>query len=80
MPFLAKGVAEMYGCKAAEKEKSKETFSKLPTTFVRGSYFGTPLYTTCKSNKGGDKHPSLRNKGRSWCEGGREGQIQGVKG
>ena len=27
--FLAKGVAKMYGCKAAEKEKSKETFSKL---------------------------------------------------
>jgi hypothetical protein len=27
--FLAKGVAKMYGCKAAEKEKNKETFSKM---------------------------------------------------
>ena len=25
MHFLAKGVAKRYGCKAAEKEKSKET-------------------------------------------------------
>ncbi len=26
MHFLAKGVAEMHGCKAAEKEKSKDVF------------------------------------------------------
>ncbi len=47
------------------------------------SCFGTPLYTTCKSNEGGDKRPSLRKKGRGWYEGeGGEGagQIQGVKG
>jgi len=35
----------------------------MPSTFVKGSCFGTPLYTTCKSNEGGDKHPSLRKKG-----------------
>jgi hypothetical protein len=27
--FLAKGVAKMYGCKAAEEEKIKRDFSKI---------------------------------------------------
>ncbi len=68
--FSAKGVAKMYGCRAAKKEKIGEIFqSWMPSTFVKGSCFGTPLYTTCKSNEGGDKHPSLRKKGRSWYEG-----------
>ena len=66
---MAKGVAKMYGCRAAEKKKVEETFKSWMTiTFVKGNYFGTPLYTTCKSNEGGDKHPSLRKKGRSWYE------------
>ena len=79
---MAKGVAKMYGCQAAKKKKIGEIFQKLDAgCFVKGNYFGTPLYTTCKSNEGGDKHPSLRKKGRSWYEGeGGAGQIQGVKG
>ena len=69
---MAKGVAKMYGCKAAEKKKTGKNLSivRMPIAFVKGSYFGTPLYTTCKSNEGGDKHPSLRKKGRSWYGGG----------
>jgi hypothetical protein len=45
---------------------------------------GHPCIPRVRVNKGGDKRPSLRKKGRSWCEGrgGGEGagQIQGVKG
>ena len=44
--------------------------------FVKGNYFGTPLYTTCKSSEGGDKDPSLRNKGRSWYGGGGRGRYK----
>ena len=42
--FLAKGVAKMYGCKAAEKEKSKETFSKLDANYFcqRKLFLGHP--------------------------------------
>ena len=29
MHFLAKGVAKMYGCRAAEKKKIEETFQKF---------------------------------------------------
>jgi hypothetical protein len=67
--FLAKGAAKMYGCKAAEKKKTGKKTSpivRMPTAFVKGCYFGTPLCTTCKSNRAGDKDRSLRNRGRSW--------------
>ena len=66
--FPARGVVKMYGCKAAEKKKIEEDSSKvrMPITFVKGNYFGTPLCTTCKINKGDDKDRSLRKRGRSW--------------
>ncbi len=82
MHFSAKGVAKMHGCRAAKEKEDWRDFFKIwmPGTFVKGSCFGTPLYTTCKSNEGGDKRPSLRKKGRSWYEGEGAGQIQGVKG
>ncbi len=84
MHFSAKGVAKMHGCQAAKKKKIGKIFkSWMLSTFVKGNCFWTPLYTTCKSNEGGDKRPSLRKKGRSWYggEGGEgAGQIQGVKG
>ena len=74
---MAKGVAKMYGRRAAEKKQIGEIFQKLDAKyFVKGNYFGTPLFTTCKSNEGGDKHPSLRNKGRSRCEGGGRGRYK----
>jgi hypothetical protein len=34
--FLAKGVAKMYGCKAAEKEKSEDTFLLLSKEVILG--------------------------------------------
>jgi hypothetical protein len=51
--FLAKGVAKMYGCQAAKKKRIGEIFkSWMPGVFVKGKCFGTPLYTTCKSEQG----------------------------
>ena len=83
--FFGKGCCEKSTDAKRQRKRRLERFFKnwMPSTFVKGSCFGTPLYTTCKSNKGGDKRPSLRKKGRSWYEGeGGEGagQIQGVKG
>ena len=68
MHFSARGVVKMCGCKVAEKKKVEKTRQKvrMPITFVKGNYFGTPLCTTCKSNEAGDKDRSLRNRGRSW--------------
>ncbi len=44
--FLAKGVAKMFGCKAAEKERSKEKFSRLDANYFcqRESFWDTPVY------------------------------------
>ncbi len=52
---MAKGVAKMYGCKAAEKKKVEKDSPKvrMPITFVKGNCFGTPLCTTCKINRAG---------------------------
>jgi hypothetical protein len=41
----------------------------VPVIFVEGNYFGTPLFTMCRINVGGDKDDS-ENKGRSWGGGG----------
>jgi hypothetical protein len=58
----------MCGCKAAEKKKIEKGSSKVgvPMIFIKGNYFGTPLCTTCRINKGDDKDRSLRKRGRSW--------------
>jgi hypothetical protein len=66
--FFGKGCCEVYGCKAAEKKKTGKNSSKvrMPVAFVKGSYFGTPLCTTCKINRVGDKGRSMRNRERSW--------------
>jgi hypothetical protein len=47
--FPARAVVEIYGCKPAEKKKVGKDSSKvrMPITFVKGNYFGTPLCTTC---------------------------------
>ena len=64
--FSAKGVAKKARMPSGKEKEDWRDFSKswMPGTFVEGSCFGTPLYTTCKSNEGGDKRPSLRKKGR----------------
>ncbi len=56
--FFGKGCCEkMYGCKAAKKREIEKDSSKVevPIIFVKGNYFGTPLYTMCWINEGGDK-------------------------
>ncbi len=82
--FFGKGCCGNVRAQSGTEKADWRDFFKswMPGTFVKGNYFGTPLYTTCKSNEGGDKDPGLRNKGRSWYEGkgGGAGQIQGVKG
>ncbi len=44
--FLAKGVAKMYGCRAAEKKKIEETFQKLDANYFcqRKLFWDTPVY------------------------------------
>ena len=76
--FFGKGCCENVRVPSGKEKEDWRDFSKswMPSTFVKGSCFGTPLYTTCKSNEGGDKDPSLRNKGRSWYEGGRRGRYK----
>jgi len=78
--FPARGVAKMYGCKAAEKRRLKKTRQKvrMPITFVKGNYFGTPLCTTCKINKAGDKDRSLRKRDGpgGWGDTRRKGLMQ----
>ena len=47
----------MYGCKAAKKKEIEKDLLKVevPMIFVKGNYFGTPLCTMCRINKGDDK-------------------------
>ena len=83
--FLAKGVAKMYGRQAAKKKRIGKVFSKVGCQVLLSKeiVLGHPCIPRVRVNKGGDKRPSLRKKGRSWYEGeGGEGagQIQGVKG
>ena len=79
--FLAKGVAKMYGRRGKEKEDWKG-FSKVGCQVLLSKeiVLGHPCIPRVRVNKGGDKRPSLRKKGRSWYGGEGAGQIQGVKG
>jgi hypothetical protein len=47
----------MHWCKTAEKKEIEKDSSKIevPVIFVKGNYFGTPLYTMCWINEGNDK-------------------------
>ena len=74
-------------CTDAKRQKKKrigETFSKVGCQVLLSKevVLGHPCIPRVRVNKGGDKRPSLRKKGRSWYrgEGGGAGQIQGVKG
>ncbi len=57
--FFGKGCCEKCtGVKKAAKKKEIEKDQsgvEVPITFVKGNYFGPPLYTMCWINKGGDK-------------------------
>jgi hypothetical protein len=52
----------------------------MPITFVKGNYFGTPLYTMCQINKGDDKRQGLRTGGLAGGGGGGRYEAQRVKG
>jgi hypothetical protein len=56
--FFRQGVLrKLYGCKAAKKKEIEKDSLKVeaPVIFVKENYFGTPLYTMCWINEGGDK-------------------------
>ena len=69
--FLAKGVAKMYGRQAAKEKEDWRDFSKVGCQVLlsREVVLGHSCIPRVRVNKGGDKRPSLRKKGRSWCEG-----------
>ena len=71
-------------CTDAKRQKKGglERFSKswMPSILSKEIVLGHPCIPRVRVNKGGDTRPSLRKKGRSWCEGEGAGQIQGVKG
>ena len=70
--FWQKGVARMYGHQAAEKREVGKTFSEYgcQVFLSKEIVLGHPCIPRVRVNKGGDKRPGLRKKGRSWCEGG----------
>ncbi len=37
------------------RSKKDQSEVEAPVIFVKGNYFGTPLYTMCWINEGGDK-------------------------
>ena len=65
MHFSSKGCCENVRVQSSRERRLKKTRQKvrMPITFVKGNYFGTPLCTTCKINKAGDKDRSLRKRG-----------------
>ena len=83
--FSAKGVAKKARMPSGKEKEDWRDFSKIGCQVLLSKevVLGHPCIPRVRVNKGGDKRPSLRKKGRSWCEGeGGEGsgQIQGVKG
>ncbi len=53
-----------------EKEDWRDFFKAECRVFLsKEIVLGHPCIPRVRANKGGDKRPSLRKKGRSWCEG-----------
>ena len=83
--FSAKGVAKKAWTPSGKEKEDWRDFSKTGCQVLLSKevVLGHPCIPRVRVNKGGDKRPSLRKKGRSWYQGeGGEGagQIQGVKG
>jgi hypothetical protein len=56
--FFGKGCCKKCtGIKQQRKMRSEKGLSEVevPVFFVKGNYFGTPLYAMCWINEGGDK-------------------------
>ena len=83
--FWQKVLQKCTGAKRQRKRRLEGVFSKVGCQVLLSKevVLGHPCIPRVRVNKGGDKRPSLRKKGRSWYQGeGGEGagQIQGVKG
>ncbi len=83
--FFGKGCCENVRMPSGKEKENWRDFSKVGCQVLLSEevVLGHPCIPRVRVNKGGDKRPSLRKKGWSWCEGeGGEGagQIQGVKG
>ena len=83
--FFGKGCCENVRMPSGKEKENRRDFSKVRCQVLLSKevVLGHPCIPRARVNKGGDKRPSLRKKGRSWYEGeGGEGagQIQGVKG
>ena len=55
-----------------EKRRFGEVFSKIECQVFLSKeiVLGHPCIPRVRVSRGGDKRPSLRKRGRSWCEGG----------
>jgi hypothetical protein len=82
--FFGKGCCEKARTPSGKEKEDWRDFSKIGCQVLLSKeiVLGHPCIPRVRVNKGGDKRPSLRKKGRSWYqgEGGGAGQIQGVKG
>ena len=80
--FSAKGCCENVRMPSGKEKENWRDFSKVECQVLLSKevILGHPCIPRVRVNKGGDKRPSLRKKGRSWYEGEGAGQIQGVKG
>ena len=68
---MAKGVAKKARTPSGKEKEDWRDFSKIGCQVLLSKevVLGHPCIPRVRVNKGGDKRPSLRKKGRSWYEG-----------
>ena len=69
--FFGKGCCENVRMPSGKEKEDWRDFSKVGCRILlsREVVLGHPCIPRVRVNKGGDKRPSLRKKGRSWYEG-----------
>ena len=69
--FFGKGCCEKARTPSGKEKEDRRDFSKIGCQVLLSKeiVLGHPCIPRVRVNKGGDKRPSLRKKGRSWCEG-----------
>ncbi len=77
--FFGKGCCENVRMPSGKEKEDWKGFSKVGCRgfLSREIVLGHPCIPRVRVNKGGDKRPSLRKKGRSWYEGGGRGGGRG---
>ena len=70
--FFGKGCCEKARTPSGKEKEDWRDFLKIGCQVLLSKEvaLGHPCIPRVRVNKGGDKRPSLRKKGRSWCEGG----------